>query len=396
VFMPPRHGKSELCSIYAPVWWLKHWPDESVCVSSYAAELADGFGRKVRNIIDEHPAQLGIKLAKDSTSASRWHIEGKRGGMFTSGVGGPLTGRGFHFGVCDDPFKNFEEAHSEVMREKVWDWWRSTFWTRREPNACVLLVMTRWHHDDLAGRLLTHEPEAWDVINYTALAEDKDILGREANSPLWPERYNEQALGEIKRTIGSAMFEALYQQRPTVDEGAIIKREWFGYYQRLPEGKPSKLVWSYDTAFKTKAENDYTASQLWGKWGGDYYLLDLRKERLEFPELKRRALASYEGSPRPDALLIEDKASGQSLIQELRKNSRVPVIAVKVDSDKVSRCYAVTPLIEAGRVYLPAKHPLIDDFVQECTAFPLGAHDDQVDAMTQALNHLKGAEVWVV
>jgi predicted phage terminase large subunit-like protein len=164
----------------------------------------------------------------------------------------------------------------------------------------------------------------------------------------------------------------------------------------LPECKPSKLIWSYDTAFKTKAENDYTASQLWGKFGGDYYLLDFHKERIEFPALKARAKASYNSQPRPDALIIEDKASGQSLIQELRRDSQVPVIAVKVDSDKVSRCYAVTPLIEAGRVFLPSQHPNLQDFLLECTSFPLGAHDDQVDAMSQALAYLKGSEVWVV
>jgi predicted phage terminase large subunit-like protein len=400
VFGPPRHGKSDLCSVFAPVWWLEDSHDDRVCVASYAAELADHWGRQVRNTVEQSKDQLSIRLARDSSSASRWNIEGQRyGGMFTAGVGGPLSGKGFNLGVIDDPFKNFDEAFSQHMRDKIWDWYRWVFLTRMEPGAKIILTMTRWHEDDLAGRLLAQFPDEWDVLSYPAFAEDNDRLGRKPGEALWPERYNEKALEKKRRESGAQAFEALYQQRPSAEDGLVIKREWWRYYQHLPEGKPSYSIISMDTAFKEGEENDYTACEYWAKYGNDFYLLDLWVQRLEYPKLRGRIqddMARHSGLPKPEVIIIEDKASGQSLIQDIKRSAPIPVVAIKADSSKLSRVNSIARQVEGGRVFLPATHPLTEGFVNEFCAFPLGAHDDQVDAGTQAIKYLKGAEVWVV
>lgn len=273
----------------------------------------------------------------------------------------------------------------------MWTWYTDDLYTRREPGAAIVLIMTRWHEDDLAGRILASEDAAdWTVISLPALAEVNDPLGRSEGEALCPERFDEDDLDEIKIVQGSS-FPALYQQRPSALEGAIFKREWWRYFREAP--KFGRIVQSWDTAFKVGQDNDFSVCTTWGEADNGWYLLDRWSRRVEFPALKATAIA-LAAQFEPGVVLVEDKASGQSLIQELRRDSRLPILAIKVDSDKVTRAYAVTPSIETGRVFLPESAPWLTDYIDSMAAFPNAAHDDDVDSTTQALNYMIGRGGW--
>jgi predicted phage terminase large subunit-like protein len=326
-----------------------------------------------------------MKLSKDRTAVDDWETE-EGGGLRAVGVGAGVTGMGANWIFIDDPVKNREEANSETYREKCWDWYTDDLYTRLEPGGKIVLIMTRWHEDDLAGRILASEDGPnWTVINLPALAEKDDPLGRKEGEALCPERYDEEALQNIRRVMG-ASFQALYQQRPSAEEGDIFKREWWQYYKEAPKLK--WIIQSWDTAFKKGAENDYSVCHTWGVSDNGFYLLDRWKEKVEFPTLKR-TVVSLANKWHPRAILIEDKASGQSLIQELKTNTTLPVLAIPVDSDKVTRAHAVTPSVEAGNCYLPEDAPWLQDFIDEFATFPNGSHDDEVDATTQFLNYVR-------
>jgi predicted phage terminase large subunit-like protein len=297
------------------------------------------------------------------------------------GIGGGLTGRGFNVGIIDDPVKDAEEAESLILREKVWEWYLKVFRTRAAPGAAIIVVMTRWHQDDLVGRLLQQakdHPDAdqWNVLHLPAIKDGQ---------ALWPERYPISELNKI-RAGDPRGFESLYQGNPTIAEGQIIKREWWKYFNNPPAF--TRIIHSWDTAFKDKAQSDYSVCTVWGEASNGYCLLDLWRSKAEFPELVRTAKALYERD-HPHAVVVEDKASGQSLVQELQRNTRIPVIPFKIDRDKVARANAITPLLQSGRVYLPESAPWLYDFIEECSGFPNYTHDDQVDSMTQALAYLR-------
>ena len=237
VEFPPRHGKSELISHWFPISYLETFPREHVILASYEADFAANWGRKCRNSIQENQDKLRLRLKKDTTAVNRWEtMEG--GGMVTAGVGGPITGRGADCLIIDDPVKNAEEAYSLTRRERIWDWWRSTAFSRLEPNGIVIIIMTRWHKDDLAGRLLKEiesgEGEKWEIIKLPALAEKGDLLGRPEGVPLWPDRFGDSALKKIRVAIGSVFWASLYQQDPTDKEGGLFQRKWFTEIDRLP------------------------------------------------------------------------------------------------------------------------------------------------------------------
>ena len=281
-----------------------------------------------------------------------WETEAG-GGLRAVGVGGGVTGQGGDLIIIDDPIKSREEANSAAYRERVWTWYTDDLYTRQEPDAAIMLILTRWHEDDLAGRILAgDDAKAWVVVSLPALAEANDPLGRTEGEALCPERFDEDDLAQIKLVQGSS-FQALYQQRPSALEGAIFKREWWRYYSVPP--KFSRIVQSWDTAFKIGHDNDYSVCTTWGETDTGWYLIDRFKRRMEFAALKAMAVTLADQF-KPSVVLVEDKASGQSLIQELKRDSRLPILAIKVDSDKVSRAYAVTPAIETGRVFLPEAH----------------------------------------
>jgi len=393
--MPPRHGKSEIISLRFPCWYLAKHPEDYIVQAGYAESIALTHSRQARDIfispemgrlfpyIYHRPERPGQEIIiPERQAAHEWGT--KQGGSYYAvGIGGGLTGRGFNIGIIDDPVKDEEEASSAVYRDKVWDWYQKVFRTRAEPNAAIIIVMTRWHQDDLVGRLLKQAQEdsssdQWKVLHFKAITDDK---------ALWPERYSIMALEKIRSSIGGRAFTALYQGDPTVAEGQIIKREWWKYYKERPNFL--RIIHSWDTAFKSKTQNDYSVCTIWGEARNGFYLLDIWRAKVEFPELKRAAIA-LDARDIPSAVAVEDKASGQSLIQELQRDTNIPVLPFKVDSDKVARAYAVTPLIEAGRVYLPENAPWLFDYIEELSAFPNGEYDDQVDSTTQALSFMRG------
>ena len=398
VQMPPRHGKSSLISHWTLVWAFENWPDISIILCSYEADFAARWGRKVRDTIDQYGPKRGgpltVELDPSSTAASRWATTAG-GEMVAVGAGGPITGRGAHLLIVDDPIKNGWEAHSEAYRERLWEWWTSTAYTRLEPGAVAVIVMTRWHTDDLVGRILREaeeDPNAdqWEVLSLPAIAEpppgqEVDAVGRRAGEPLWPERFDEKELLKIRRSIGEYNWSALYQQRPSPAEGGILKRSWWKFYKQPPDHF-DEIIQSWDMTFKDTKGSDYVVGQVWGRKGANKYLLDQVRDRMDFPKTVEAFLRLTEKWPQAAAKLVEDKANGPAVIATLQ--SRVPgIIPVQPQGSKEARVHAVTPDIEAGNVYLPEPSiaPWVKDFIEECAAFPNGAFDDQVDAMSQAL-----------
>jgi len=384
VFMPPRHGKTEQASIRFPAWYLGKHPQHSIIGCSYAEGLAYTVSSAVRDTIGSPKYQRLWSHQLDQSGAVHWRLKEKqdlRPSYIAAGVGGGITGQGADVLLIDDPVKSAEEASSATIQERNYDWYRMVARTRLAPNAAIVLIQTRWHLNDLAGRILAEakaNPEAdqWVVLSLPAIQDGK---------ALWPERYPLAVLQTTRASIGSRAFEALYQCSPSQAEGNVFKREWWKFYRARPAFE--YIIHSWDTAFKAKAGNDYSVCTVWGVTDTGYYLLEVLRERLEMPELKRLCTIGYERD-HPNDVLIEDAASGQSLIQEIKRESRMPIRPVKVDSDKVSRAYAVTPLIEAGRVYLPEYAPWLSSYIEELSAFPNGEHDDMVDSTTQALRHL--------
>jgi predicted phage terminase large subunit-like protein len=380
IFCPPRHGKSQLVTIRYPAWVLERRPQRRILVGSYNSTLAELFSRSTRRV-----CAARIPLSGERTAVADWETAAG-GGLRAVGVGGGVTGRGADLIIIDDPVKSREEANSQAYRNRVWDWYRDDLYTRQEPGAAIVLILTRWHEDDLAGRIL-QSPDApeWTVVKLPALAEASDPLGRAEGAALWPERYDEGELARIRATLG-ASFDALYQQRPSALEGAIFKRDWWRHYRERPVVR--RIVQSWDTAFKAGQDNDYSVCTTWGDADTGYYLLDVWKRRVEFPELK--VMVSTLGEQfGANVVLVEDKASGQSLIQELQRDTKLPIKPIKADTDKVSRAYAVTPIMETGRVFLPESAPWLADFVDSMASFPNAAHDDDVDSVTQALNYMR-------
>jgi predicted phage terminase large subunit-like protein len=384
IFVPPRHGKSEIATIRFPAWMLERDPRTRVIVGSYNATLAERFSRRTRRICASRIALSGERVA-----VCDWETSAN-GGLRAIGCGSGVTGVGANLIIVDDPVKSAEEAHSAAYRERVAQWYAHDLFTRREPGAAMVLIATRWHTDDLAGRILaSDDAKEWVVVSLPALAEPNDPLGRAEGAPLWPERYDAAALEAIRQAIGGAAFASLYQQRPSAIEGAIFLREWFRYYRAPPAF--DRIVASLDTAYKVKSSSDYSVCTVWGVARDGYYLLDMVRRRVEFPELKA-IVATLGEQWKPNVLLIEDAGSGQSLVQELQRDSRLPVLPIKVDKDKVSRAYAVTPLIETGKVLLPeTAPPWLGDFVDELVDFPNAPHDDVVDSVTMALAYLRGS-----
>ena len=381
VFMPPRHGKSLTSSCIFPAWFLGRNPRRSVIAASYGAELAEDFGRRVRNFMSD-PLHAAIfpecRLAADSAAQRRFDTTAG-GSYYAVGRGGAVTGRGADLLLLDDLLKDSEEARSETIRRSMHDWFAHVAYTRLAPGGALVLIQTRWHEDDLPGRLLReHADENWEVINMPTIAETDDEF-REAGEALWPEKFPLELLQAIRGAIGGAAWNSLYRQQPSAAEGAVFRRNWWRFYREQPACR--RVIQSWDTAFKLGAENDYSVCTVWGVTDGGYYLLWLWRERVEFPELKRR-MAWLAEQWKPSQILVEDRASGQSLIQELRHSTRLPITAVKVDTDKMSRAQSVTPLVEAGKVFLPESAPWLSDFIDELAAFPKGTHDDCVDSTT--------------
>lgn len=401
VFMPPRHGKSELCSKYFPAWYIGRY-QRRVILTSYEATFAASWGRLARDVLTEYgPPIFNVRVSQGSSAADWWELEGARGQngvMMTAGVGGAITGKGASLLVIDDPVKNMEEAASATYREKAWQWYTSTAYTRLEPDGRILVIQTRWHDADLSGRILANQSEdsePWHVLSLPAIAEREEeypIAGgepfrRSESDALWPVRFPKERLSVIRTDVGGAVWTALYQQRPAPEAGMIWHREWFQRYRELPA--LTRTIQTVDSAFKTSMAADYSVIATWGASATGYYLIDVWRARVEFPELKR-AIVDQHAKHNPSAVYIEDKASGQSALQELKRDTRLPLLSYESRDSKMMRAQAVSPLGEAGKVFIPEHAPWLADWLDEHASFPNAAHDDMVDTTSMALEQLRG------
>ncbi len=391
VVMPPRHGKSELCSVHFPAWFLGRNPDLRVIACSHTAALAQRFSRLVRGKVTDPRWPFPARLAAGEATVQAWGLAGHAGGYVAAGVGGPITGMGADLLIIDDPVKSAEEALSAAVRDRTWEWYTGTAYPRLETGGRIVVIGTRWHPDDLIGRILASpEREQWHLIHFPALATGPDPLGRAPGDPLWPERFDARALERIKQAMGSFWFAAQYQGEPVAPSGQIFRPDAWPRYQ----GDPAALYrtggpWQFlDTAYKAGAGHSRSAIVTWVATERGWAVVDCWTGQPDFPvlvEIVREQAAKW----RPLAVVIEDQASGQSLLQTLRATTRLPVVPWRPgDRDKVARAHAVSAYIEAGRVALPAAAPWVEDFVLEHAHFPAGRHDDLVDTTTMALLYL--------
>lgn len=388
IAMPPRHGKSETVTIRYSAWRLLKEPDLNIIIGSYNQRLANKFSRRIKRIAEN----LKLPLAKDTRSVSEWETK-SGGGVKAVGVGAGITGFGGGLIMLDDPIKNRLQAESKTFRENVWDWFNDDIYTRLEPDAPIILIQTRWHEDDLAGRLM-HQAvdggEVWDEISLPALARDNDPLDRDRGEALWPERYSVEYLERVHRQQGSYSFSALYQQDPVPADGCPFKREWFS---RTVAKAPEGLRWArgYDLAVSTKTTADHTASFrcAFGK-DGELYIADGLRKRMEYPEQRRyiidRLREEYDTQHG-----IEQALHGQALVQDLRREAASrgrSLRSVKVSGDKMTRALTWAPLAEARKVVL-VEGKWTNEFLDEICTFPHGAHDDQVDAVSLGVEMLR-------
>jgi predicted phage terminase large subunit-like protein len=391
--MPPQHGKSLTITETLPSYYLMKNPTHRVVEISYSEDFAQLFGRRNRQKIKEFGGVLfGTELADTPNSNTEFELSNNIGGMISRGVMSGVTGRPCNLMIIDDPIKNMQEADSPTYRERIKAEWNASFKTRFASGAKVILIQTRWHEDDLAGYIIKNEKNV-RVVNLPCEAEDNDPLGREKGQALAPEiGKGDKWLQSFKEgfitTEGQRTWLALFQGKPTAQEGNLIKRTWWRYYKKEELPQMPVLALSIDATFKDKDTNDYVAIQVWGKRNNSYYLIDRVKERLDFISTItaiQRMLAKH---PRITYKYIEDKANGSAIISVLR-NKIDGIIAVEPEGGKVARANAVSYLIESGNVFLPQDEPWIEEFVDEWSKFPNAEHDDEVDCGTQALNKLR-------
>jgi len=387
ISVPPAHGKSELCSRWIPLWRMNGNPSRKICIASYNIDNSEKWGRILRNTIEDNKSALKVSIARDSTAKRRWDTTAG-GYVKCAGIKGTLTGNHFTDIIIDDPLKDWIEASSQAKREAVIDWYNTVVSTRLLPNANVLLIMTRWHENDLAGYLLREATEKWTYIRLPAISEGEgDLLKRKKGEYLCPDLYGEKFFNEQKKRLGSMQFAALYQQTPLADGGNVFKRE---YWQRYtPAAKPKKftrIIHSWDTAFETKKSNAYSVCTTWGEYENRFYLLNIWREKADYPTVKRKMFDLWK-SEKSSVILLEDKATGKPLRQELRK-AGLPIIEVEPIADKLTRAHSVTPLFEDKRVFIADGESWADDLIDGCAAYPAGDWSDGVDTISQGLTWL--------
>jgi len=391
ITMPPRHGKSMLASEFFPAWYIGRNPDHYIVTATYAQELADDFGRKVKNQIEDESYKAifpGVSLADDSKSAKRFHIDGnlggyehsvsQRGAFYAVGVGGPLTGRGAHLLLIDDPVKNREEAESEVIRKKTKEWYTSTAYTRLMPGGRIVIIQTRWHEDDLAGWLETeHGHEDWTVLNLPAIDDD--------GIALWPEQYDVPALNKIKLAIGARDWSALYQQRPSPETGDYFKLEWLKTYDEAPPRATLNIYGASDYAV-TSGGGDYTVHVIVGlDPEGRLYLLDMWRSQSSSDEwveafcdlvLKWKPIGWAEETGQ-----IKSGVGPFLLRRMLDRGAYVAREAFPTRGDKAIRAQSIRGRMALKSLYLPINALWRNDLISEMMSFPVGVHDDMVDAL---------------
>ena len=389
--MPPRHTKSEFASYLLPAWFLGQFPGKKVIQTSHTAELAVGFGRKVRNLVDTETYQEifpDLNLQSDSKAAGRWNTS-KGGDYFAIGVGGAVTGKGADLLIIDDPHSEQEAAmaaSNPEVYDKVYEWYTSGPRQRLQPGGAIVIVMTRWAQRDLTGQVIKASAqrggEEWEVIEFPAIMP--------SGKPLWPEFWSLEELSALQEELPNSKWQAQYQQNPVGNESAIVKRDWWNWWETDEPPMCEYILQTWDTAFEKNQRADYSACTTWGVFTNEedgtpnLILLDTYKKRVEWVELKRDALEQYR-QWEPDGLLIEKKATGAPLIYELRSMG-IPVqeYTPSKGQDKIARLNSVSDIIASGKVWVPRTR-WAEELVDEIAAFPSGEHDDLVDATTLAL-----------
>jgi predicted phage terminase large subunit-like protein len=384
--MAPRHTKSEFSSFLLPAWMIGRNPKLKIIQSTHTTELAVRFGRKAKTLMDseEYKQVFQTRLREDSQAAGKWETS-QGGEYYAAGVGSAITGRGADLLIIDDPHSEQDAMNADAL-ERAYEWYTSGPRQRLQPGGTIVLVMTRWSQKDLTGKLLQAQKglksDQWEVIEFPAIMP--------SGEPVWPEFWKLDELEGVKASLSIGKWNAQWMQNPTSEEGSIIKREWWQKWDKDYIPTLHHVIQSYDTAFMKKETADYSAITTWGVFypspdsGPNLILLDAVKERLEFPELRRKALEQYQYW-KPETVVIESKASGLPLTYELRKMG-IPVInfTPSKGNDKHSRVNAVAPLFESGQIWAP-EEDFADEVIEECAAFPYGDHDDLVDSMTQAV-----------
>jgi predicted phage terminase large subunit-like protein len=390
--MPPRHTKSEFASYMLPAWYLGKFPNKKIIQCSNTAELAVGFGRKVRNLVGSEVYSRifpNVHLKSDSKAAGRWATSGG-GDYFAIGVGGTVTGKGADLLIIDDPHSEQEAALASVdpsVFDKVYEWYTSGPRQRLQPGGSIIVVMTRWSKRDLTGKILQaaieRDGEEWEIIDFPAILP--------SGNPLWPEFWPLVELEALRNELPLSKWNAQYMQQPTSESGAIVKREWWKEWEDEDPPRCEFVIQSWDTAFTKNERSDYSACTTWGVFylnenpdDAHVILLDAFKRRMEFPELKEVAYKHYM-EYEPDAFIVEAKASGAPLIYELR-NMGIPVqeFTPTRGNDKIARINAVSDLFASGKVWAPRTR-WAEEVIEEMAAFPNSDHDDLVDSSTQAL-----------
>ena len=385
--MPPRHTKSEFASFLFPAWMIGKNPNMKIIQATHTTELAVNFGRKTKNLIEREDYQeiFNTRLAADSKASGRWDTD--RGGMYYAvGVGSNLAGRGGDLIIIDDPHSE-QTAMSNNGFDDAWDWYTGGPRQRLQPGGAIILVMTRWSEKDMTGQLIRAQAkdataDQWEIVELPAIME--------SGKACWPEYWPLEDLETVKASIPPSKWNAQYQQHPTGEESSILKREWWKRWEKTSIPSLEYVIQSYDTAFSKRETADYSAITTWGVFRPNeagqagLILLDSKKGRWDFPELKQIALDSYKFWE-PETVIIEAKASGMPLTHELR-NMGIPVVNFTPSrgTDKLSRVHSVSPLFESGMIWAPDQK-WADELIEECAAFPNGEYDDLVDSTTQAL-----------
>ncbi|WP_026931215.1 phage terminase large subunit [Glycomyces tenuis] len=409
ISMSPQEGKSEACSRRFPTWMLAKYPWLRIAVVSYAHGIARRWGRRIRDDIGEHTDKLGISVDPATSAADEWKLLGHDGSVYCVGIKGALTGKPVDLLIIDDPYRDGEQADSDAWRETVEDWWTEVAIPRLGPGVACVVIQTRWRHDDLSGWLQARDDGIdWRVINIPAKADhdpnkgETDVLGRAVGEYMISARGRTREQWEQRqREVGSRAWLALFQGRPTPASGNVFQRTWFtdhAYEQpqwtEHPNGTRTALgfdeiIASWDMAFKGTDGSDYVCGQVWGRRGVEAWLLDQTHGHLDFVDTLEAVRTLAARWPQATAKYVEDKANGTAVINMLRRTV-AGLIPVEPEGSKVARAAAVSPFIEAGNVHVPNVElaPWVGDLIEEAAGFPRAAHDDQVDAMTQALNRL--------
>jgi len=394
VNMPPRHTKSEFASYLLPAWFLGQFPHKKVIQTSHTAELAVGFGRKVRNLVDQenyHDIFPDLTLSADSKAAGRWNTS-KGGDYFAIGVGGAVTGKGADLLIIDDPHSEQEAALAEVnpdIYDKTYEWYTSGPRQRLQPGGAIVVVMTRWSLRDLTAKVLKSSAERggdeWEVIEFPAIMP--------SGKALWPQFWELSELKALKEELPNSKWMAQYQQQPTSETSAIVKRDWWQVWEEEDPPNCDYILMAWDTAFEKTSRADYSALTTWGVFyktndagvqQANIILLNAYRERMEFPTLKRVAIEQYQDWE-PDSIIIEKKASGAPLIYEMRAMG-IPVqeFTPSRGNDKITRLNSVSDLFASGIVWAPNRS-WAEEVIDEVASFPAGEHDDYVDSVSLAL-----------